>query len=375
MRSWLLHRAFLGLSLLAAHGLVGEAKAEAPEQCRGISGVNEPSNAEVGGCLRPIIDTHVLIAVSDAVRKVVAGRLADEAGEVAEPAGLVLESPEEVAARLAGDGTIAVAPTADVPAAAAEQRPWNVWVDGKYSWIEGKAQIDDSKGPLTNVMAGIDYRLATNVVFGLMGTYEHSRLETGGILPIAQKTEGYGGGAYVGVTVTPNIIFSGMATYAAIDTDLDKSSEGSTDSDRVQLSGAFTGYWYSGLTRFSPSLTLAWSKEWQDKYSDGFTPAQQFETGLLSAGTVLGHTFALGTTTTAEPWAGAFFDYRFINDTDTHGAFDDNSYGEQEDVRVQLGLNLNLAANVQLALTGETSGLLLEETDSYSGEANLAVQF
>jgi hypothetical protein len=109
--------------------------------------------------------------------------------------------------------------------------------------------------------------------------------------------------------------------------------------------------------------------------SDGFTPAQQFETGLLSAGTVLGHTFALGTTTTAEPWAGAFFDYRFINDTDTHGAFDDNSYGEQEDVRVQLGLNLNLAANVQLALTGETSGLLLEETDSYSGEANLAVQF
>jgi len=33
------------------------------------------------------------------------------------------------------------------------------------------------------------------------------------------------------------------------------------------------------------------------------------------------------------------------------------------------------AANVQLILTGETSGLIIDETDTYAGEANLAIQF
>jgi hypothetical protein len=374
MKSRSSYRVFLGLSLLVVPALAGEAQA-APEQCQGISGVNEPTNAEVRGCLKLIIDYHALLAVSEAVRKVVAGRLAGASEDVAESAGLLLDNPEEIAAYLAGNGAIKVEPTADIPVAATEQRPWNAWVDGKYSWIKGKSEIDHGKGPLTNVMLGIDYRLSSSVVLGALGTYEDSRLETQGALPLAQETEGYGGGAYIGVTVTPNIIFSGMATYAAIETELDRSREGDTDSDRVQLSGAFTGYWYSGLTRFSPSLTLSWSKEWQDEYSDELTPAQEFETGILSGGTVIGHTFALTDTTSIEPWAGAFLDYTFINDTDTNGPFDDNSFGEQEDLRLQLGLNLNLASNVQLALTGETSGLLLDETDTYAGEANLAIQF
>ena len=42
---------------------------------------------------------------------------------------------------------------------------------------------------------------------------------------------------------------------------------------------------------------------------------------------------------------------------------------------MQAGLTLNLAANMQLTLTGETAGLIVDETDSYAGEANLAVQF
>ena len=55
--------------------------------------------------------------------------------------------------------------------------------------------------------------------------------------------------------------------------------------------------------------------------------------------------------------------------------FDARSFDKQADLRLQLGLNLNLAANVQLILTGETSGLIIDETDTYAGEANLAIQF
>jgi outer membrane autotransporter protein len=367
-------RASLGIPLFLFPLLAVEAQAQSVSaHCDGISGVNEPSNSDVTGCLKPVINYHSLIAVSDAVRRVVAGQLAGGIAEP-EPAGLVLERPEDVAARLAGDGPITVEPTADVPAAPAEQRRWNSWIDGKYSWIEGKSGLDDSEGPLTNAMIGVDYRLSSSVVLGLLGTYETSRLETGGILPIRQKTEGFGGGAYVGVTLTPHIVFSGLATYAAIDTDLDLASTGSTDSDRVQLSGAFTGYWYFGTTRLSPSVTLAWSKEWQDEYSDGFNPAQKFETGVLTGGSVLGHTFALTGATSVEPWLGAFIDYTFLNETDTDG-LDTRSFDEQADLRLQLGLNVNLAANVQLILTGETSGLIIDESDTYAGEANLAIQF
>jgi len=368
-------RALLGspLFLLPLLGAGAEAQSVSA-QCDGISGVNEPSNSDVTGCLKPVINYHSLIAVSDAVRRVVAGQLVQGAIAEPEPAGLVLENPADVAARLAGDGTIKFEPTADIPAAPVVQRKWNSWIDGKYSWIEGKSGLDDSEGPLTNAMVGIDYRLSSSVVLGLLGTYETSRLETGGILPTRQKTEGFGGGAYVGVTLTPNIVFSGLATYAAIDTDLDLASTGSTDSDRVQLSGAFTGYWYFGTTRLSPSVTLAWSKEWQDEYSGGFNPAQEFETGVLTGGSVLGHTFALTGATSIEPWLGAFVDYTFINETDTDG-LGTKSFDEQADLRLQLGLNLNLAANVQLVLTGETSGLIVDESDTYAGEANLAIQF
>jgi hypothetical protein len=96
-------RAFLGLSLLALPAFAGTARVQAaPETCEGISGVNEPLNAEVHGCLKPIIDYHALIAVSDAVRKVVAGRLAAEAEDVAElaggePSGLLLDETDTYA--------------------------------------------------------------------------------------------------------------------------------------------------------------------------------------------------------------------------------------------------------------------------------------
>ncbi|MGE0005274.1 MAG: autotransporter outer membrane beta-barrel domain-containing protein [Parvibaculaceae bacterium] len=364
----------LGLSLPAPAGFFGAALAQAtPDECRDISGIDEP-NAEVHGCLKPVVNVHALIGVSDALRRVVAGRLAPGGAALAEPAGLALDGPGEIAARLAGNGGIAVEPMADIPAAA-EQRLWNVWLDGKYSWIEGSGEVDHSEGPLASVMAGIDYRLTAGVVLGILGTYEDSRLETRGALPVSQKTEGYGGGAYVGITVTPNVIFSGMAAYAAIDTGLGLSRDGEADSDRVQLSGAFTGYWYAGSTRLSPSLTLAWSKEWQDAYSDGLTPKQRFETAVLTGGTAVGHAFALAGAMSMEPWAGAFIDYTFVNDVSTSGPINVRSYDEQVDLRLQLGINLTLAGNVQLAVTGETSGLLLDETDTYAGEANLAIQF
>src|ERR1041384_6186226 len=137
MKKRFLCSAFLGIALCAAPALAGLAQAQqVPEaECDDISVVNEALIAGAGSCLKSTIDYQSLISISDAVRKVVAGRLA-QGGEVAEPAGLAMDRPHEIAARLAGNGTLTVEPAADLPAAATAKKLWNVWIDGKYSWIE-----------------------------------------------------------------------------------------------------------------------------------------------------------------------------------------------------------------------------------------------
>ena len=118
----------------------------APEECQDLSGVNERGNAEITGCLKPIINGHALITVSDVIRKVIEARFAPGGTFVAEPAGLALDNPEDIAARFAAMGTFAVEPASDIAATTTQQKLWNVWIDGKYSWIDGAAEIDHSEG-------------------------------------------------------------------------------------------------------------------------------------------------------------------------------------------------------------------------------------
>ena len=74
-----------------------------------------------------------------------------------------------------------------------------------------------------------------------------------------------------------------------------------------------------------------------------------------------------------EPWAGAAFDYVFINDTEIDGLGGiEDSYS---DLRLQAGFNFGLGSHAQLAITGELGGLLQDDLDTYAVEANLAIQF
>ncbi|CAN5442129.1 hypothetical protein BH10PSE7_BH10PSE7_07130 [soil metagenome] len=333
--------------------------------------------SEITSCLRQASNTRSLITVSQAIQRIVGGRLI--AGPaLAEPAGLLLESDADIAERLKSSGTIAVDPAADVTAAPLVIRKWNVWGDGKYSRIVADDHETTAEGPLVNLTGGIDYKLTDRVIFGVMGSYENSDLDTSGLFPISLQTDGYGGGAYVGITLTSNVVFSGLVTYSAIDTDLDTGfATSDTDSERLQASGGLTGYWYFGQTRLSPSFTVAWSKEWQDSFTDsggGFNPDQTFETVVLTGGDVLGHTFSFDGGMSIEPFVGTFIDWTVYNNikTDGFGDFDQPHFA---DLRLQTGFNLNIASNVQLAVTGEVSGLLLDDTNTYAGEANLAVQF
>jgi hypothetical protein len=157
-------------------------------------------------------------------------------------------------------------------------------------------------------------------------------------------------------------------------TELDTEVNGGTnfDSTRIQASSALTGYWYSGTWRYSPSLTIAWTKEWQD--ASGGLNAQIIETGIVSPGFQIGNSISIGGASTAEPWLGAQLDWVGINKVvdNVTGTILDDPY---TDLRLQGGLNFAFGANAQLALTAEVSGLLNEDSDTYTGGVNFAFQF
>lgn len=337
--------------------------------CALLDGVNEGPETDITACAKSLLNRQSLINTSTTIRKIIVDRF-DIGPNQTEPAGLELTDPAEILQRLSGSTGISIAPTADAAAPAAKPK-WNVWVDGKYSWLNDTSDYSNLDGSLENLVVGADYKFSDRLVLGLMGTYETSDLKGDGFLPPTQKTDGWGGGAYMGLTLTDNLVLSANVLETSLNTNV---NDGSVrfNSDRVQASGALTGYWYSGTWRYSPSLTVAWSKEWQNG-SSGYND-QTIETATLSPGLQIGDSISIGGASTVEPWLGAQLDWAAINKVREDGVgtiLDDPS----TDLRLQAGLNFAFGANAQLALTGEISGLLLEDSDTYTAGANFAYQF
>jgi hypothetical protein len=325
-------------------------------------------DTEITGCAKPLINRQALLNTSTSIRNIIVNQF-DLGPDRAEPAGLELAGAREIAERLYGDGRIMIAPTADAAAPAATTK-WNVWSDGKYSWLDDTSALSDLDGSLVNLVAGADYKVSDRLVLGVVGTYETSDMKAGGAPPPTQETDGWGGGVYMGLSLTDNLVFSANV----LGTDLGTEVNGGTDFDstRIQASSALTGYWYSGTWRYSPSLTVAWSKEWQEK--TGIWTAQTIETGTISPSLQVGNTLSLGGSTTVEPWLGAQFDWVAVNKVVDHvsGTILDDPY---TDLGLQAGLNFAFGGHAQLALTAEMSGILYKDSDTYTAGANFAYQF
>jgi hypothetical protein len=336
--------------------------------CSALEGVNEPEATEITGCAKSLLNRQSLIHTMASINNIVLQRF-DVGPFQTEPAGLELSNAGDIAERLSGGGPILIAPTTDV-AAPAVNPLWNVWADGKYSWLDDDTDFSGLDGSHVNAVVGADYKVTDRLILGVMGTYETSDLEGDGGIPPAQDADGWGGGVYMGLTLTGNWVLS--ATLLGTELDTEVNGGASFGSTRVQASGGLTGYWYSGTWRYSPSLTVAWTKEWQD--ASGALNAQTIETGIISPGFQVGNSISIGGASTVEPWLGAQLDWVGKNKVvdEVTGTVLDDPYA---DLRLQGGLNFAFGANAQLALTGEVSGLLYEDSETYTVGANFASQF
>ena len=359
-------RARIIAAFVLSAGIAGSSQALAQsaygDECHEL---DDTSPEIVTACAKSLLNRQSLINTTASITGVILNRF-DRGPNQAEPAGLELANREEIADRLSGGKSILIAPTADVAAPPASPM-WNIWIDGKYSWLDDTDAFTDLDGSLVNAVAGFDYKVSDRLVLGLMGTYESSDLDGSGV---TQDTDGWGGGAYLGMTLTDNVVLSATLLGTELDTEVNGGT--SFDSTRIQASSALTGYWYSGTWRYSPSLTVAWSKEWQD--ASGALNAQTIETGIISPGFQVGNSISIGGASTVEPWLGAQLDWVGINKAvdDVTGTILDDPY---TDLRLQGGLNFAFGANTQLALTAEVSGLLYEDSDTYTAGANFAFQF
>jgi hypothetical protein len=336
--------------------------------CSALDGVNEPDETEITACAKSLINRQSLINTTTSINHIILDRFDMGPPDQTEPAGLELASAKEIAERLSGGRSILIVPATDV--AAPVNPMWNVWADGKYSWLNDDADFSGLDGSLVNLVAGADYKVSDHLILGVMGTYETSDLKGDGILPPAHDTDGWGGGAYFGLSLTDNLVLSATILGTDLDTDVNDGTE--FDSTRIQASSGLTGNWYSGTWRYSPLLTVAWSKEWQD--ASGALNAQTLETGMISPSFQVGNSISIGGASTIEPWLGAQLDWVGINKVvdDGTGTILDDPY---TDLRLQTGLNFAFGANAQLALTGEISGLLVKDSETYTAGANFAFQF
>lgn len=286
----------------------------------------------------------------------------------AEPAGLENLISADAGQRLR-QSSLVISPAADV-AAVAPVAPvkWNAWGNGRYVYSDYSLSGGGLNGGTSTGIAGLDYKVTSKFTLGLLASAETSRLDS----PLDNfNSQTLGAGPYLGLVLTDNIVFSANAQRSWIESD---SSGGflNFETDRIQASGALNGYWYSGTWRFNPSLTLTWSKDWEEE-KNGLFPDREIEVGVLVPALQIGKTLRLSDTATVEPWAGAAIDVTFLNDVAITGLPDDSD--PNTDLRLHGGLNFGFGSNAQLAITGEVSGLLLEDFDNYSIEANLAVQF
>ncbi len=285
-----------------------------------------------------------------------------------EPAGLSGLIADDAARRLS-PSTIFITPTAaDAAAAEALTTRLNVWADGRVLYTDYVREAGDLDGPTVSLLAGFDYKLTSKLTLGLLLSTDNSQFESA-INDLNSRS--IGAGPYMGLVLSDNLVLSASLIGSRINSD---QAFGLLDFDtsRVQASTGINGYWYKDTWRFNPGVTLSLSKDWEEE-QNGFIGDRTIELGLLTPSLQIGNTLQLSDTVTMEPWAGYAFDWTFHNRT--HSPELGTITYSNIDLRLMGGLNFGLGGNAQLAITGEAGGLFLGELDSYSIEANLAVQF
>lgn len=271
------------------------------------------------------------------------------------------------------DGTkVSIMPVA---ALMPQQKPkWNAWIKGNYRFYDGDGSSFD--GHTIDVLAGLDYRVADNVVMGLVGGYGVTDFDTltNGTSG-AFEADGYTAGAYAGLKLGENAQLDTLAAYTYSDYENRAGTvSGDFTAHRVTFGARLTGIFESaGGFFFEPGARILYSEEYQESYTDSAgvsQPSLTIKAGRVSVGPKVGYVHRGNEGDTFRTWIATYGEYDFSNqgNTPTSGLpdIDDIISG-----RVSAGFTAAAANGVGISLEGDIGGIGSGEYMSYGGTARL----
>lgn len=257
------------------------------------------------------------------------------------------------------------------------ERPWNAWIQGSWNFYDGDGSSFD--GYSVDVLTGIDYKVSSNVIVGLMGGYGNTDFDTvtGGTKGTF-SADGYTVGPYGVVKLSEHMQFNGLIayTYSDYQNRLD-STQGDLTADRVTVGAQLKGTWASNGFFAEPGVRLLYAEEDQSAYTDSAGVKHNSltdKTGRVSVGPKFGYTYSFQNGTSLKPWASVLGEYDFSNqgDNPTGGLPD---LDDILSARTTAGLEATTADGLDVKIQGDVSGLGGGEYTGYGASARIGLPF
>ena len=243
--------------------------------------------------------------------------------------------------------------------------PWNVWIEGRYAAFDGSS---DRSGQVGVLGVGGDYRVAENVILGLLAQFDWARDESGAL---ASRVEGAGWmiGPYMSARIHDGIYLDLRAAWGQSSNDLAvDGTTGAFDTTRWLVKGALSGNWTQGAWRFTPAVELAYISESAGAFTDSadtLVPSEQVSLGRLQFGPEIGYRFGPAAGAFVEPFAAIKGVWDFDNPA---GPIVDGYATGRSDFRGRLlgGLNVVTANGLSVRGLASWDGLGAEGHNAYT---------
>ncbi|NNF80647.1 MAG: autotransporter outer membrane beta-barrel domain-containing protein [Rhizobiales bacterium] len=271
---------------------------------------------------------------------------------------------------------VTVTPTADEGSALG----LNAWVDGSYKHLRDRFPRRGYTGDQSSISTGLQGQLTDQILLG--GLFNFSDSKTRNVFtPATSRTDNYSLAAYMGATLTQNLVFDASFLYTFTDNRAFDRTTGigaSFDGETWVLNANLTGYWYLGSLRFSPNLGVSWSETQDRSYTDSggnFFGRERTDVGTFTFGTTLAYTVALGDGVSMEPYVSVEGEWEFEESVHPPVVTALPEDMRDLDARVEGGVEFTLGKNVTLALRGEAGGLGRKRYRTVGGGGRVSVSF
>lgn len=237
---------------------------------------------------------------------------------------------------------------------------WNAWLQLRYSQTERGDASTGFDGTQFNGTFGIDRRVASGVVVGVLGGFERFGYDFASLTGHL-RGNGATGGAYLGWRLAPALRFDALAAYSRIDYSATAgTAAGSFEGNRWVLSAGLTGTQKLGAFTVEHSARLHGVWERQASYVDSLGTAQNdnaFHVGRASFGTRVSHLWQWAPGFNVSPYAGLYADWRFSSEAVVPAGTDVLSFRDGWSARAVGGLGLLLSEDAAITVGGEWAGL------------------